>query len=651
VSPPLRGRKLAVALLLVAALISAGAWAQRASQAPSLTASIDPQNVSLGDRAILQLTLSSPTQRMTPFPNPPPLPPELVVRQTGNLASGVNIINGVMSYQFSQAWAVEAQREGRIEIPPIEIDLGGIKVSSQPLTLNVMPSPLQDLTRGRRLADPISATPGRALQTFSRETYNQHSALFRNRLYLLVCADNPEPYVGEQVNVSVYLVNGCGAVLEEPTFDRGLLTGLLSMDLVNHRSTNANPPFETFDALGRDAYQQASDPLGGEPVLVHLIRRVAIWPAEAGDQALGTLQAHSLYQVAGWNRYPEVVFTTHPIILHVQPLPGVVTGTSQVPVGRNFHLTASLTPTELPYDEAATLTVSLEGEALPQWFSAPEIDGGDLFRADPPPTQPEGESHFESDRLVGSRQFTYAVRFKATGHLTFPSVALRVFDVDKGDFVTLRSDPIAVQISPQASEQPREITNPLLAEPGPSPAPVASNVPLEIETSGFRGLRGPDPLATQTPLGWLLIAVPPLFFVGAVATSRRRMKLQSEEGFAWRTHRRAARNLRQAERARRRGDAEAFHTALAAAVHGHLTERLGTPTVGLSWPDIDVQLTERGVDEALRRRISDALAMSDFARFAPGVDAAAAMDQLHADTVAALRELGRQLPIRRNGRR
>jgi hypothetical protein len=86
-------------------------------------------------------------------------------------------------------------------------------------------------------------------------------------------------------------------------------------------------------------------------------------------------------------------------------------------------------------------------------------------------------------------------------------------------------------------------------------------------------------------------------------------------------------------------------------VHGHLSERLGTPTVGAAWHEIDRRLEERGVSEEVRAKIARSLEQSDYARFAPGADGNQAMDDLRAETLSALEELGRELRVRRGRQR
>lgn len=602
----------------------------------------------LGQTAILSVSVECPDNRTVNLP-PPTLPSDLEIRRalepTTSISLGARTVYGVI-----HRWEVAPLREGRIEIPPLTFEVDGTRLTTDTLALNVMPSPLHDLVHGHPLAQPVSATPGRRILAYGQEAYDQHAAAFRDRLYLLACADTAQPHVGQQVNVSVYLINGAGIILSQPEFDRPLRPGSLSFDLYNAPDSASASLFPTFTPLEEEDYLTAEDPLGGDSrVLACLLRRVAIFPPQAGEISLGALQAHSayLYNYQGQQRLNDVVFTTAPLTLHVQPLPGSQTPTASVPVGRHFRISAELTPTRLAYDEAASLTVRVEGEGLPERFGPPVIDGGDMFRAEPPPTWPEPQvMELRGDRLWGVREFTYLVRFNRTGPLTLPPITYPVFDLDTASTVSLQTQALEVQVSPQASEAPREITSTGRTSP-PAATPVNRDVLFEIETRGFRGLRSPPPLATGTAAGWLLIVVPPGVFALAAWTRLRQQRLSGQEGFTRRARRRALRHLRAAERARRQGDAEAFHAELAAAVHGHLTERLGRPTLGLSWIEVDQALAERGVDQALRDRIGHALSQTDFARFAPGVDPAAAMDQLHRDTLAALQELGRQLPLRR----
>ncbi len=647
------------ALLLCAAHVAAAALllaAGASAQDHSLHASIRPDSVSLGDLAVFELSLRSPTENIPSFIWTPSLP-DFEVRSRPQVSTKMMMSGNQVTYQRTLSWAVSPRSEGVLQIPPVTIEIGGLRVTSNAVRLNVMPSPLHDLLEGEPLAPPVWAVPNR--RGLPEATHQMHSQIFREHLYLLVCADRPEPFVGEQVNISTYLINrpnsGILTPLERPIFQprnsSPLQTGSMpAVDLVAAKV----PPRGLFDGvrnLAETDYLETTDPISGEPAHVILLHRMALWPTEAGEISLGQVEARSRYLFVsrGRQRANDLELVTAPVTLNVRSLPGAAGNTASVPVGRDLRLSVSLTPTELAFDEAATLEIRVEGVVFPDWIDAPEIDEGNLFSAEPPPTAPQPERWIRGDRIVGSRVFDYLVRFDRgrTGDLTLPPIRYPVFDLDREEFVDLTGIPIEVTVSSQPSEPLQEITPTLRVAHRARHQEVSEDFLLEIETTGFRGLTAPPPLATQTTAGWILIVAPGVILLGALAVNRRRARLRGAEGFALRTRRRAAHHLRRAQRARSRGETEVFHAELASAVHGHLTQRLGTTTFGSSWPEIDAALADRGVEDGLRRRLADALEQSDFARFAPGVDASAAMDQLFDQTVAALRELERRLPARR----
>lgn len=637
-----------ITLLVVIALAAAAAHAQ---QTYTVQASVDPQSISLGEPTVLQLTIISQSSEFPDSLNLPDIPGFQAVGQP-QASSQTFSQPGRIEYHRVIRWLIAPQREGLLHIPGLPIDLGGVTHTTNAMLINVMPSPMSDLTNGVRLADPVWALPTSRLAQVYPQRYQSDRQAFENNLYLLVCADKDHPRVGEQVNVSVYLINGATQI-DEPTITRGWqISGAPYRELVRNAPQQQQPFFTQFDPLRQQDYTQVRDPLGGDrDVPARLIHRMAIFPTRAGPLVLGQLQATSHYQARDVRGLINVVLNTAPISIGVRPLPGSQTGLADVPVGRQFRLSANLTPTELSYDEAATLTVRIEGVGWPDLFEAPEIDGGDVFTAEPPPVMPDAEPGIMGDQIRGQREFTYLVRFDRTGEVTIPPIEYPVFDLDRDDYVTLATDPITVRVSSQPSEGIREITPQYSASRRPEPLEVSNSVMLDIERNGFHGSLAAPLMAFDTVLGWALIVLPLGCFVAALYFNRRRAALSSEAGFALLTRRRAARHLRRATRARQKGDSETFHAELAAAVHGHLTERLDTTTAGLSWHEVDRLLADRNVSDDLRRRLSQSLELSDFARFAPGVDGSAEMDKIHTDTIAALRDLGRELPIRRGGAR
>lgn len=652
---------------LLAFLVAGGS-----AQDVTLRAAIQPEHVSLGEPAVFSMTVSGPTNDLPRITSPPPFD-DLDVVGTRPTNSQSVTDGRTTTHALIFSWVVVAKREGVIQIPPVSVQDGQTRITSNAVTFNVMPSKLHDFQSGGVIGRSRPPSPdARGLTPQTRQIHTQHLS---GNLELLICADDPAPYVGQQVNISIYLVNRMrdGNIIPVDLPLLALhgasplnLRGTPDLDLVRDWGRRTSSIFQTFEPLTDPDYFRAVDPETGDTLLMKLLHRAAIWPADAGNLELGPIEGACYYEFnvtdarGNLRRATNRVTLSAPeVTLPVRPLPssGTSAGTSaaNVPVGRDFRIEAQLTPTSLAYDEVATLDVRVEGEVNPDWLFTPQIDGGDIFTSEPPPTPPAPTRLIEGDHINGAREFAFLIRFDRgkTGRLTTPPVTYRVFDLDREEFVTLRSDPIVVEVSPHASEPLQEITAGFVPSQQSLDHQIDRDVLLDIETTGFRGLFAPPPLATQSVAGWALILLPLFAFGAAVTLDRQRARMRGEEGISLRTRRRAARNLRRARGARDKGEAETFHAALASAVHGHLTERLGAPTAGSSWPVIDEQLADRGVEDALRRRLGNALAQSDFARFAPGVDGSEAMAQLYDETVGALRELGRQLPVRRrngNGR-
>lgn len=640
------------------------------AQTHRLEVQVNPASVCLGETAQMTLTLTSPDPMPEGLGDITGLSTDVEIVNRGAPASVFGMVQGQRYYQVQQSFDIRPKREGAVSLAGLRVRTSAGEIEGNEAHLNVMPPVLADFEGGERLAPPLSAAPnprGFAMDLADPQAaHQQHAARFEDQLYLLVCADAAEPYVRQQVNLSVYLVNGLdengnGVLLDEPQFRRSLAQAAQPAQVLVQRPQRPLNPFgNSFTRLRPEDFVQTRDPYTQRPALVRLLERVATWPTETGEITLGEIQAVANYAYSARSRTTgqtrqylnEAVLTTRPITLRVRPLPGVAPGAPAIPVGRDFQIETTLTPNRLAYDEAATLRIRLTGHTRPEWLDPPAVDGGDLFSATPPPAPPAAQGRLIGDRFFGVREFEYLVRFDRTGHVDLPPIAYPVFDVGAGRLVTLRSDPISVEISDQPSEPLRELTGAATAGPGVPPAAgVSGDVLLEIEQAGFEmKRRGGVRMATETAAGLMLLIAPVGVFAAGLVLNRRRAAGRDAGGFTRRARREAARHLRRAGQALRVGDHATYHAEIAAAVHGHLSEHLGQPTSGLAWPAIDRALEERGVEEALRRRLNYALEQSDLARFAPGAQREAAAAQ-HGDIIAALRDLGRLPGAKRGGSR
>src|ERR1017187_288590 len=149
--------------------------------AATFTAALDRDTVSLGESAILTLRFDGAEPKN--FPAIPGITNLQVAAQENSRS--VNIINGQVSYTLSQNFTLTPTQPGEYTIPPLQAEVNGQMLTSQPLKLKAVPA---------------SAVAGK----------NAEEQL----AFLRLMIPKKEMYVGEviEVQLQLYLRNGVANV-------------------------------------------------------------------------------------------------------------------------------------------------------------------------------------------------------------------------------------------------------------------------------------------------------------------------------------------------------------------------------------------------------------------------------------------------------
>ena len=184
-------------------------------------------------------------------------------------------------------------------------------------------------------------------------------------------------------------------------------------------------------------------------------------PEELGDYTFGPAMLKGALAIAA----PEtregaaaksIYAITPPVTVHVVDVPRENRPDSYLGAFGTFQWSVDLQPRKAKVGEPMTLTFRLTGQGStvgvkpPDLSTMPEI--ADCFRTYPPTEE------VDDDICT----FTYTIRPTKTGVIEFPAIPASFFDVEKEEFVTLRSDPISLEIS----EAPILQSNPVYAGPG-----------------------------------------------------------------------------------------------------------------------------------------------------------------------------------------
>ena len=303
-----------------------------------------------------------------------------------------------------------------------------------------------------------------------------------------------------------------------------------------------------------------------------------------------------------------------PVVVEVQDVP--LEGRPDCYIGAvgTFRLAAELEPKSVKTGDPMTLTLSLEGEGTLDNAAAPDLK-----------KIPAVAQHFKiydaTEQAKGDvRRFTYSLRPLDAKIKEFPAVPAAYFDVDSKQYVTLRSEPIPIEVAEAAHLGSRDI----IASAGGLPGKPAE---LEAHRGGiFANITNPSQLGDDSirPERWLagLGGLAAAYAVLAFGVGRWRrisgdtalLRRRAAVGVAKRRLRAASSDFA----ARRM--CEGADQVLAAAL-GLVADVFGLPAAGMTSVEACRQLETAGIEPELVRRLRSLLDTCETVRYGASSDA------------------------------
>jgi hypothetical protein len=137
----------------------------------------------------------------------------------------------------------------------------------------------------------------------------------------------------------------------------------------------------------------------------------------------------------------EIYAVAKPLTVVVRDVPVEGRPDSYIGAVGTFQITATLEPTKVKTGDPMTLVLKLVGEGASEDAVAPDLS-----------KIPGVAEHFKiyeatQQPLAKGRQFTYGLRPLDTEAKEFPDVPVSYFNVDSGKYVTIRTKPIAIEVT------------------------------------------------------------------------------------------------------------------------------------------------------------------------------------------------------------
>ncbi len=364
-------------------------------QAASLSVSIQPQTITVGESAVLNLVFEGGT----PDSNIQiPAIDNLDVQFNGKSSRQI-IINNSISSQYVFSYSIRATKEGEYTVPSITATVGGQKVSSNPIKLVVTKVNNQDIERYAKLRLTISKNYVKVGEPF----------LIELRLLFLALNGGDQP----QVSTDGFTI-GKFVQSESHTIEDG----------------------KTWRMISFKAFATAFKP--GELTLGPGSIKVTI-PARLQQNFFGDTV------VAAWR---TVVLTTTSYKIKVEPLP-----TMNVPSEFNgaigvYNMTVNVAPTNVAVGDPITVKITINGRGPIESITLPEQPQWSEFKVYPPTSKVEIGDEFG---LIGSKIFEQVVVPKSTETRELPPFVFAYYDTEKQDYQILKGPRVPLIVRPSTS--------------------------------------------------------------------------------------------------------------------------------------------------------------------------------------------------------
>ena len=511
-------------ILLTAFALIAGAEFARADS-PNVTAVLSSSQTVVGETVDLQIKVTGPGDAQ---------PPEeiaidgLEIHATGQ-SRQFEIHNFATSSSVTYSYTILPLRAGRFTIPPQTVRAGGKYLRTPELALNVA-----DSSAGSSAGSSGVRPSGRA--------QSSQPTSIGDIVFAELIVPKKAAYVGEVVPVQIRM--GFDPRVRPTLIEAPEITG------------------QGFTAQKLQQSGQTSETLNGRPYDV-VTYKTAIAAAHAGKFEVGPVKAKAQVIVprrrnatrprsrspfdlfdlddpfsdpffsnpfAQIGERREVEIKSEPVALEVKPLPPNAPPSFSGAIG-NFTMATDAKPKSVQVGDPITVTSTISGRGNFDRVNAPAIEDEHGWHKYPP------SSKFKQDDEVGiSGTKTFeTVLSPNEKKQTLPVLAFSYFDPAKEQYVTVRSEPIAIAVQGEAATGNVASSQPVSPSPAtaarPAPAVAASTKPQDILyqlTDRGRATASFEPIYAR-PFFWGMQSIPFLALLSFCIWKIRRARIDDRE--------------------------------------------------------------------------------------------------------------------------
>lgn len=323
--------------------------------------------------------------------------------------------------------------------------------------------------------------------------------------------------------------------------------------------------------------------------------------------------------------------TTPKVVINVQPLPAKPAGFSGA-VGE-FKLASSINATDVKTNDAVTIKLTLSGTGNMKLIGTPEVKFPQDFEIyDPKVTD---DYKLTNSGLTGTKTFEYLAIPRHAGNFTIPAVEFTYFDLKSNSYKTLKTEAYNLKVAKGQGNADQVISDFTNKE-----SVKMLGKDIRFIKLGDSSLRPKGDFFFGTVGYYLCYLIPLLLFV-IFAVIYRQKALENANVAKVKTKKAnkvATRRMKLAGKLLAENKKNEFYDEVLKALWGYISDKLSIPVSQLSKDNIEAELTNYGVQEALIAEFIGVLNECEYARYAPGNENEA-MDKVYSASVEVISKM------------
>lgn len=568
-----------------------------------------------GDQVRLVFTVNS--QDIKDFRAPSIKGFDVLMGPSRSQQSSIQIINGKRTSNSSTAFTyiLLAGSPGTYTIPAASVEVNGEKVFSNAISIKVLP---QDQTSGN------SGNNGGGSASSSR-SQAAGSRISANDLFITATASKTTVHEQEAILLTykVYTVVNLRQLYGKMPDLKGFHTQEVELPqqktftLEHYKGRNYNTTVWSQYVL----FPQQTGKLEIPSIT---------FDGVVAQQTVSDDPFDAFFNGGGYVEVKKKI-TTPKVVINVQPLPAKPAGFSGA-VGE-FKLASSINATDVKTNDAVTIKLTLSGTGNMKLIGTPEVKFPQDFEIyDPKVTD---DYKLTNSGLTGTKTFEYLAIPRHAGNFTIPAVEFTYFDLKSNSYKTLKTEAYNLKVAKgqgNADQVISDFTN-------------KENVKMLSKDIRFiklgdSSLRPKGDFFFGTVGYYLCYLIPLLLFV-VFAVIYRQKALENANVAKVKTKKAnkvATRRMKLAGKLLAENKKNEFYDEVLKALWGYISDKLSIPVSQLSKDNIEAELTNYGVQEALIAEFIGVLNECEYARYAPGNENEA-MDKVYSASVEVISKM------------